>query len=223
MPSVKMPRKSTDTDMTPFVDIAFLILSFFIMATKFKPKDPVQITTPNSVSAEELPENDAVLITIDSTDRVFFTVLSEKNKEVFDQVIQKLNTSRNLNLSTSQMANYKKTQTVGVKFTELGSLLEVPVEDQGKVTQAGIPVLDTLDNQLVWWISAAKEVFRDNKQPLKYLVKGDGSSKYPAFEAVIAAFKKNDEYKINLVTSLENAPTGSAMDIATRKGELKGN
>ena len=46
MPSVKMPRKSTDTDMTPFVDIAFLILSFFIMATKFKPPEPVPITTP---------------------------------------------------------------------------------------------------------------------------------------------------------------------------------
>ncbi|MEI9810377.1 MAG: biopolymer transporter ExbD [Bacteroidota bacterium] len=32
--------------MTPFVDIAFLILSFFIMATKFKPPEPVAITTP---------------------------------------------------------------------------------------------------------------------------------------------------------------------------------
>ncbi|HRO70510.1 MAG TPA: biopolymer transporter ExbD, partial [Chitinophagaceae bacterium] len=41
--------------MTPFVDIAFLILSFFIMATKFKPPEPVEITTPNSVSAGELP------------------------------------------------------------------------------------------------------------------------------------------------------------------------
>ena len=82
MPSVKMPRKSTDTDMTPFVDIAFLILSFFIMATKFKPPEPVQITTPNSVSSQDLPENDAVLITIDSTNRVFFSVLSEKNKTI---------------------------------------------------------------------------------------------------------------------------------------------
>lgn len=223
MPSVKMPRKSTDTDMTPFVDIAFLILSFFIMATKFKPKDPVQITTPNSVSAEELPENDAVLITIDSTDRVFFTVLAEKSPEVFDQVIQKLNTSRTLNLTPAQMGNYKKTQTVGVPFSSLGSLLDVPVEDQGKINQPGIPVLDTLNNELIWWISAAKEVFRSNQQPLKYLVKGDGGSKYPAFEAVIEAFKKNDEYKINLVTSLESAPSGSALDKAIRSGDIKAN
>ncbi len=218
MPSVKMPRKSTDTDMTPFVDIAFLILSFFIMATKFKPPEPVQITTPNSVSAKELPTDDAVLVIIDSTNRVFFSVLSEKNKSIPDQVIQKLNTMRTLNLTPAQMANFRKTNAVGVPFTSLGSLLDVPADDQGKVTQPGIPVLDTLDNQLVWWISAAKEVFRDNQRPLKYLIKGDGGSKYPAFEAVIAALKKNDEFKYNLVTSLENAPSGSALDDANRKG-----
>ena len=65
MPSVKIPKKSTDTDMTPFVDIAFLILSFFIMATKFKPQDPVEITTPNSVSSEILPTENAIMILID--------------------------------------------------------------------------------------------------------------------------------------------------------------
>ena len=54
MPSAKIPRRSTDTDMTPFVDIAFLILSFFIMATKFKPPEPVEITTPGSVLSQKL-------------------------------------------------------------------------------------------------------------------------------------------------------------------------
>jgi len=221
MPSVKIPRKSTDTDMTPFVDIAFLILSFFIMATKFKPPEPVQITTPNSVSSQELPEDDAVLITIDSSNRVFFSVLAEKNKTVPDQVIQKLNTLRSLNLTPAQMANFKKTVAVGVPFANLGSLLNVPAEEQGKFVQPGIPVLDSANNQLIWWITASKEVFRDNQRPLKYLIKGDGGSKYPAFEAVISALKKNEEFKYNLVTSLESAPSGSALDMTNRKQQNK--
>mgnify|MGYP003350164367 FL=1 len=70
MPSAKIAKKSTDTDMTPFVDIAFLILSFFIMATKFKPPEPVEITTPGSVLSQKLPENNAVMISIDSANRV---------------------------------------------------------------------------------------------------------------------------------------------------------
>ena len=109
MPSVNIAKKSTDTDMTPFVDIAFLILSFFIMATKFKPPEPVEITTPNSVSAGKLPANDAVMVTVDKDNKVFFSVLSEKNVGVFDRIIQELNTTNNLGLSPAEMANFRKT------------------------------------------------------------------------------------------------------------------
>jgi len=217
MPSVKLPRKSTDTDMTPFVDIAFLILSFFIMATKFKPPEPVQIKTPGSVSSQELPDDDAVLITIDSLDRVSFAVIA-KDKSIAGDIIQKINTSRSLNLTSTHADNYKKTYSVGVKFEQLADLLSRDPAEQAEVRQDGIPVKDTADNQLIWWVSAAKEVYRDRQRPLKYLIKGDGGSKYPAFEAVIAALKKNDEFKYNLVTDLENAPTGSALDVAERKG-----
>ncbi len=219
MPSVKINKKSTDTDMTPFVDIAFLILSFFIMATKFKPPEPVQITIPNSVSSQDLPENDAVMVTIDSTNRAFFTVLSAKDKSVFDQIIQNVNTSRNLGLTTAEMANFRKTPTVGVPFQELKSLLDLAPEDQAKVTMKGIPISDTNANELIWWIGAAKKAYVDAQRPLKWLIKGDGNSKYPAFEATIAALKKNDEYKYNLVTSLENAPTGTELEKAQRAGK----
>jgi biopolymer transport protein ExbD len=218
MPSVKIPKKSTDTDMTPFVDVAFLILSFFIMATKFKPPEPVEIKTPGSVSSQDLPENDAVLITIDTANRVYFSVLAEKDKSIFDDVIKKVGSIRNLTFTNDQIVSYRKTYAVGVPFTQLNSLLNLPPENQAPATEPGIPVLDTLDNQLVTWIQAAKEVYRDRQRPLKYLIKGDGESKYPTFEAVVEALKKNDEFKYNLVTALENAPTGSALDMAQRKG-----
>ena len=218
MPSVKIPKKSTDTDMTPFVDIAFLILSFFIMATKFKPPEPVEIKTPGSVSSQDLPQDDAVLITIDTANRVYFSVLAEKDKSIFDDVIKKVGTIRTLTFTNDQIANYRKTYAVGVPFTQLNSLLSLAPESQSPATEPGIPVLDTLDNQLVTWIQAAKAVYSDRQQPLKYLIKGDGSSKYPTFEAVVEALKKNEEFKYNLVTALENAPTGSALDEAQRKG-----
>ncbi|HWR34062.1 MAG TPA: biopolymer transporter ExbD [Chitinophagaceae bacterium] len=218
MPSVKIPRKSTDTDMTPFVDIAFLILSFFIMATKFKPPEPVEIKTPGSVSSQELPENDAILMTIDTSNRVYFTVLAEKDRSIFDDVLKKVGTIRNLTFSNEQIATYRKTYAVGVPFSQLNGLLDIEPDNQNPASQPGIPVMDTLDNQLVTWIQAAKEVYRDRQKPLKYLIKGDGESKYPTFEAVISALKKNDEFKYNLVTALEDAPTGSALDKANRKG-----
>ncbi len=211
MPSIKLPRKSTDTDMTPFVDIAFLILSFFIMATKFKPPEPVEITTPGSVISQKLPENNAVLISIDSSNKVYFSVLSEKDKTKFDQIIAEINTSQNLGLTQTEMANYRQTYMVGVPFGGVKQLLATPARDQGVLKQPGIPVMDTLNNQLVWWIGAAKKAFAGEKG-FKYLIKGDGAAKYPAFEAVISALKKNEEFKYNLVTSLDDIPGGTELE-----------
>lgn len=210
MPSVKIPRKSTDTDMTPFVDIAFLILSFFIMATKFKPPEPVEIVTPGSVLSQKLPENNAVMITIDSSNRVYFTVLSEKDKTKFDDIIKGINTTQNLGLSQAELNNFRNTFLVGVPFAGLKQLLGINAKEQGKLKQPGIPVMDSANNQLIWWIQQAKTAFAGQK--LNYLIKGDGKAKYPAFEAVLTALKKNDEFKYNLVTSLDEVPAGTELE-----------
>lgn len=216
MPSVNVAKKDTDTDMTPFVDIAFLILTFFIMATKFKPPEPVEIKTPNSVSAGKLPENDAVMVTIDPENRVFFSVLSEKNTAVHDKIMQELNTSNNLGLTPAEMNNFKKTAAVGVPFGQLKSLLAIPADEQKNVKQAGIPVMDSATNELVRWIAASKNAFAGEK--LTFLIKGDSKSKYPTFEAVVSALKRNDEHKYNLVTSPEDAPANSELGIQRRAG-----
>lgn len=218
MPSVKMPRKSTDTDMTPFVDIAFLILSFFIMATKFKPQEPVEAKIPNSVSSEELPENDAIMVLVDSSNRVFFSVLSEKDRSISDQIVTKASELRSIKLTPEEIQNFRKTPAVGVPFSRLSALLDMdPAEQNAGDGQPGIPVLDSTDNQLTTWIRASKEVYAELGRPLKYLVKGDGGAKYPTIDAVISAFKKNDQLKFNLVTSLEQAPAGSALDQLNRR------
>ena len=215
MPSVKLPRKSTDTDMTPFVDVAFLILSFFMLATKFKPPEPVEITTPGSVNSQKLPENNAVMIIVDSSNRVFFSVLSDKDKSKFDAIIQDVNSSQNLGLSNSEMANYRQTFAVGVPFGNLKQLLGLDAKAQETLKVPGIPVLDSANNQLFWWVSAAKKAFAGEK--LNYLIKGDAKSKYPTFEAVISALKKNDEFKYNLVTALDDVPNNSELDLYNRK------
>lgn len=215
MPSIKMPRKSTDTDMTPFVDIAFLILSFFIMATKFKPPEPVEITTPGSVLSQKLPETNAVMIIVDSANRVFFSVLSEKDQSKFDVIIQDINSSQSLNLSNVEMANYRKTFAVGVPFGNLKELLALDPKAQEKLKVPGIPVLDSANNQLFWWVAAAKKAFAG--ETLKYLIKGDAKSKYPTFEAIISALKRNDEFKYNLVTALDDVPSNSELDLYNKK------
>jgi len=206
MPSVNIPKKSTFVDMTPFVDVAFLILTFFIMATKFKPPEPAEITPPNSVSTKELPENDAILITLDSAGKVYFSMLTEKEPLKKYEVIKNLNSTRNLGLTEAEMQNFIKTHSIGVPFAQLKSLLSIPQEEQGNAKQQGIP-LDTLGGELAYWIRDAVSAFAGRK--INYLVKGDNHVKYPYFKMVLGAFKRNDIYKFNLVTMQEDAPMGT--------------
>jgi len=207
MPAVKIPRKSTDFDMTPFVDIAFLILSFFMLVTKFKAPEPVEITTPNSVSTIKLPEDDAILVEIAPDGRIFFSMLAESKPEVKRQVIENLNKTRNLGLTEAEMQNYVRVHSVGVPFSQLKGLLSRPVSTHKEIAQPGIPVLDSASNELFYWVRDAYTAFRGTK--INFLIKGDNASKYPSFKRVMDAFKRNDIYKFQLVTSPEDAPAGT--------------
>ena len=74
MPKVKVPRKSTNIDMTAMCDVAFLLLSFFILTTKFKPAEALTVATPKSVSTKSAKLKDVVLITMDKDGKLFFGV-----------------------------------------------------------------------------------------------------------------------------------------------------
>jgi len=211
MPSVKMPKKSTATDMTPFVDVAFLILSFFMLATKFKPPEPVEITTPNSVSTKALPENDAILVTLDSAGRVYFSMQAEKDPMLKYTVIKNMNDTRQLGLTEAEMKNFVKTTSVGVPFSQLKQLLAIPAEDQRNVKQAGIPIKDSASNELTYWIRDAVNAFASSQKKINYLIKGDNNAKYPQFKEILNSFKRNDIYKFQLITAVEDVPAGTEL------------
>lgn len=216
MPSVKIPRKSTATDMTPFVDVAFLILSFFMLATKFKPPAPVEITTPHSVSSDKLKEQDAVMIEFDSAGRVFLTVQTSKAED--DQlkynVIKGVSDARSLGLSEREYTNFTKQATIGSPFAGLKQVLSVAPEQRGTIRQPGIPV-DSTDNQLATWIANAMYQFQGRK--LNYMIKGDNNAKYPAFKGVIEALRKNKVFKYQLITDPEEAPYGTELYVTRQQ------
>ena len=68
----KIKHKSTSIDMTAMCDVAFLLLSFFILTAKFKSSEAVQITTPSSVAATAADMNtDAFIVSVDKFGKVY--------------------------------------------------------------------------------------------------------------------------------------------------------
>jgi biopolymer transport protein ExbD len=64
MPKFKPHRQGVRIDMTPLVDVAFLLLTFFMLTTQFKPQEEVTIVLPSSHSDFKLPESDVLMINI---------------------------------------------------------------------------------------------------------------------------------------------------------------
>lgn len=210
MPSVKMPRKSTDTDMTPFVDVAFLILAFFILATKFKPPEPLTITTPKSVSSAKLEEKDALMISFDSAGRVFLSVnlVKAEDDDLKRDFIQRVNTDAKLGLTDAQMQKFVVNSMIGSPMNELKTLMEKPVADWEKVRQKGIPV-DTANNELLRWMNAARQTF--GARQIDIMIKGDNNAKYPDFKGVIEALRANEMFKYKLITDPRGVPVGTEL------------
>jgi biopolymer transport protein ExbD len=211
MPRAKIPRKSTNIDMTAMCDVAFLLLSFFILATKFKPPEALTVTTPSSVSSKIVNDKNSVMITIDKDGKVYFSV-SDANPGEKKTIIDDINTSKALNLSDQEKKMFSNNPTayIGVPFTQLKALLDRNPDQLKGVAMPGIPVKDSTNNELVDWVRAAVGAFQGKKMNL--LVKGDNASKYPSFQGIIIAFKKNDQLKFALITNPVPAPPGSELD-----------
>src|SRR6478672_1039730 len=177
MPRIKMPRKSTTIDMTAMCDVAFLLLSFFILATKFKPPEALSVTTPSSVQTKVAPEKDVVMVIIDKDGKLYLSV-SDANMSEKQAMIDEINTAKNLNLTPQEKANFVKIPNayIGAPFSQLKSYLDRTPEQLQKVAKPGIPAKDSTENEMIDWIKAAKNAFQGKK--MNVLVKGDDASKY---------------------------------------------
>lgn len=77
MPRKKAKRLGIKLDMTPFVDIAFLLLTFFMLTTQFRPPQEIEIELPSSHSAFKLPESDVLILSVSKTGEIFMSVDSQ--------------------------------------------------------------------------------------------------------------------------------------------------
>ncbi len=73
-------RKKVHIDMTPMVDVAFLLLIFFMSTTQFKPPEQVAVNLPLSSSEIHVPETGTIILTVNKTGQVFIS--SESGKDI---------------------------------------------------------------------------------------------------------------------------------------------
>jgi biopolymer transport protein ExbD len=195
MPKVKVPRKNISLDMTAMCDMAFLLLTFFILTTKFKPQEPVAVDIPTSTAKKVLPADSLMIISVDKEGKVFFGI-DNQNQRL--ELIKLANQTYQLGLTDPEMKKFSIIETFGTPYSELKQQLNKNGEDLMK--QEGIPT-DSMKNELIGWIGMAKNI----NPKLRIAIKADRKTDYKDAHKVINTLQSLNLNRMSFITNLEGA------------------
>ncbi len=204
MPKVKIPRKSTAIDMTAMCDVAFLLLTFFILTTKFRAAEVVQIDIPSSTAQIPIPDNDIMMFNIAPDGRMFFGV---DKQNVRENLLNKLAERYQLNLNQKQRDAFRTLELWGMDFNELPAFLAKDPNERAAYQQPGLKIDTVGGSQLETLILFARRADMDehNDTKLRVAIKCDKTTEYKAFDKLIEALQNLKVNKFNLITSARAA------------------
>lgn len=222
MGKIKVSKSAPSIDMTPMVDLAFLLVTFFMLTASFRMAEPVVVDPPSSVSDKTLPEN-TVLVTVDNLGRAFFGV---GNGEAKVNALAKISEKYKINFTPDQIKKFGGLSSFGVEIKDLPRYLDASEAERLKFQpQKGVP-LDSMNNQLKDWIQiSATElnvIYMRNKDKAessgqefkgekpRYAIKADAKAKYIYVKDVFKTFTDMKIYTFNLITSMEGGASTPA-------------
>ena len=199
MGKAKVHRTSPSLDMTPMVDLGFLLVTFFMLTATAAPDEPVAVDMPSSVSEIKMPETDILLITVADDGKVFFNMDGKYNRQ---ELLKSMGERYNVQFSDAEVSRFAVMSTFGLPIGQLKEFINLPPDERKKVNQPGVPV-DSLNNQLKDWI-----IFSRMANPkLRIAIKGDSDTNYPVVEKVINTLIDNKVNRFNLITNMERNPS----------------
>lgn len=197
MARVKPKRHGVVTDMTAMCDVAFLLLTFFILTTQFKKPDVEQIKPPSSISEKLLP--DASLMTINATPDGKFYFQPVENASERLQLLDKMGQKYGVTFNNDQKVAFQRVQAIGVPMNQLKSYLSMSGDEQKSFkSPTGIP-MDSTNKQLTDWVQQSLSV----NPAYKLAVKGDVTTQYPKIKSLFEGLRDIKFLNFWLITSQE--------------------
>ncbi len=203
MAKVKMSKKATSIDMTAMCDVAFLLLTFFILTATAKAPEPLPVDTPSSTVQTKLPETDLATLTVGKSngeEQVFFGV---KGRDVRIKTLELMAQKYNLTFTEDEFKQFSLVDEFGVPIEAMKQLLAMKAADRANAgVQPGIPH-DSINNQLKDWIYTARQANIDvADKELQFAIKGDAKEEYPQIKKVMDILQDQKINSFNLVTGL---------------------
>lgn len=121
MARYKKKRALLTPDLTPLIDVVFLLLIFFIVSTTFNKYGNINIDLPTSALASEENEEKNLEIIIDKDNRYFITFGDKKNVEVtFDEIDDYLSGAKSVSVTGDKELKYQNIIDIITKVKKHG-------------------------------------------------------------------------------------------------------
>jgi biopolymer transport protein ExbD len=195
--------------MTAMVDVAFLLLTFFILTTtSFREESKVEVDTPSSVSNLEVPDTKLCIVSIDPEGKIFvgYTDIGTRI-EVLRRFVQEQNDRNDAGIVMSEEGTnyFSNLQEFGVPQKDLAKWLNGEIDvTQEEFPHPGISAVVTdssnmTGNELKDWIRWGRMA----DQRMRFAIKGDVATEYESISHVIASLQEWDVNQFSLITALE--------------------
>lgn len=198
MPKVKVKRTNPSLDMTPMVDLFFLLVTFFMLTATARQEEAIIVDTPSSVSEIKLPDTNVITITVGNDNRVFFGVDGQHTKEA---LLEKMAGKYGVGFTADEKRTFSLLNNFGVPVSQLKSFLAMPSSERDEVQQPGIPI-DSTNNELGDWVLQT----RLTNPKVVIAIKGDNDAELPTIKRVIDILQDKKVNRFNLVTDMEAMP-----------------
>ena len=122
----KKGRIGIKIDMTPMVDVAFLLLIFFMTTTSFKPPERVSVALPGSKSEIHVPETKTIILTVNKEGEIFISDedLSQTNLVAKEDLVSAITSWRVKNPAAVVVLKGDKESDYGTIADVMNSLAE---------------------------------------------------------------------------------------------------
>jgi biopolymer transport protein ExbD len=218
MAKVKVKKQSTFIDMTAMSDVTVLLLTFFMLTSTFVKNEPVQVTTPASVSSFKVPDTNVMTILVDDGGKVYLSL--EDTQANTEETLRRVGEDYGITFTGEQFRIFRNLKSFGVPIRSMIAFLDMPSDARDKYLKdaenqrVGIPnSADPLsdvrgvissDNEFKRWISHATSVNPD----LLIAIKADKETGYPVIKKVMDDLREINKNRYLLITSLRTESNG---------------